>query len=88
MFRLVGGMHPPLNPPLHTPSAVLSTESAAINLVTYLPFIELWLTSSVAREGGAGSYSPPLYWHVDQNAQWEKHYVFSTFEAVLCTGVD
>ena len=36
-------------------------------------------TSSVA--------SPP-HWHVDENAEWEKHYVFSTFKTVLCTGVD
>ena len=41
---------------------------------------------SVAR-GGRGGYNPP-HWHVDQNAEWEKHYVFSTFEAVLCTEVD
>ena len=42
--------------------------------------------SSVAR-GGGGSYSLP-HWHVDQSAEWEKHYVFSTFETVLCIGVD
>ena len=27
-------------------------------------------------------------WHIDQNAEWEKHYVFSTFETVSCTEVD
>ena len=44
--------------------------------------------SSVARGGGAqGGYSP-LHWHVDQNAEWEKHCVFSTFETVLSIGVD
>ena len=43
--------------------------------------------SSVARGGGGGGLQPP-HWHVDQNAEWEKHYVFSTFETVLCTGVD
>ena len=31
---------------------------------------------------------PPPHWHVDQNAEWEKHYIFSTFETVLCTEVD
>ena len=42
--------------------------------------------SSVARGGAGGAIAP--HWHVDQNAEWEKHYVFSTFETVLCTGVD
>ena len=47
--------------------------------------------SSVARGGGGAigmSTKMPPHWHVDQNAEWEKHYVFSTFETVLCTGVD
>ena len=43
------------------------------------------VASSVAR-GGGGAIAP--HWHVDQNAEWEKHYVFSTFETVLCTEVD
>ena len=34
-------------------------------------------TSSVARGGGGGGGV------IDQNAEWEKHYVFSTFETVL-----
>ena len=42
--------------------------------------------SSVARGGGGGAIAP--HWHVEQNAEWEKHYVLSTFETVLCTGVD
>ena len=44
--------------------------------------------SSVARGGGGGLQPPLSHWHVDQNAEWAKHYVFSTFETVLCTGVD
>ena len=46
--------------------------------------------SSVARggRGGGAIAPPPPHWHVDQNAEWEKHYVFGTFETVLCTGVD
>ena len=41
------------------------------------------MTSSVARKGGATAPPPPPHWHVDQNAEWEKHYVFNTFETVL-----
>ena len=41
-------------------------------------------SSSVAR----GATAPTPHWHVDQNANGKKHYVFSTFETVLCTGVD
>ena len=37
--------------------------------------------------GGGGGAKPP-HWHVDQNAEWEKHYVFSTFETVLVAVVD
>ena len=44
--------------------------------------------SSVARGGGGVGGAIAPHWHVDQNAEWEKHYVFSTFETVLCTGVD
>ena len=44
-------------------------------------------TSSVANVGGGGGYSAP-HWHVDQNAEWEKHYVFNTFETVKCTRMD
>ena len=49
-----------------------------------------FLASSVAGGGGARGYNlaPPPHWHVDQNAEWEKHYIFNTFEIVLCTGVD
>ena len=49
---------------------------------------KIWvpLVSSVARGGGGGGYRP--HWHVDQNAEWENHYAFSTFETALCPGVD
>ena len=48
---------------------------------------------SSGASGGRGDYSPPPpppppRWNVDQNAEWEKHYDFSTFETVLCTDVD
>ena len=43
-------------------------------------------TSSVAR-GAGGGYSPPIGMSTKmQNGK--KHYVFSTFETVLCSGVD
>ena len=50
-----------------------------------LVHLERFGPSSVAR-GGGGAIAP--HWHVDQNAEWEKHYIFSTFETVLCTGVN
>ena len=34
-----------------------------------------------------GAIAPPPYLHVDQNAEGEKHYIFCTFDTVLCTGV-
>ena len=44
--------------------------------------------SSVARgTGGRGAIAFPLACR-PKNAEWEKHYGFSTFETVLCTGVD
>ena len=58
-------------------------------------FLSLWrscqldvtMISSVARGGGGRAIALP-HWHVHQNAEWEKHYVFSTYETVLCTEVD
>ena len=45
------------------------------------------ITSSVARVGGGGARAPPIGMSTKmQNGK--KHYVFSTFENVLCTGVD
>ena len=44
------------------------------------------MNSSVAR-GGGGVIALP-HWHVDQNAEWEKHYFFSTFVTVKCTRMD
>ena len=35
---------------------------------------------------GGGAIAP--HWHVEQNAEKEKYYVFSTFETVLCCGMD
>ena len=44
--------------------------------------------SSVAR-GGAGGYSPPPHWPVNQNVESEKCHVFSSFEtAFFCAGID
>ena len=41
--------------------------------------------SSVAR--GAGGYSLPD-WHVDQKAEWEKHYVFSILKLMHWSGLN
>ena len=49
--------------------------------------LEKYAYRAVAR-GGGGAIVPSPYWHVDQNAEWEKHYVFSTFETGLCTEMD
>ena len=45
-----------------------------------------WVVVSSETKRGAGAVAP--HWHVDQNAKREKRNVFSTFETVLCTGVD
>ena len=52
-------------------------------LVKKSPKNEITSASSVARGGAIAS---PLAYQL--NAEWEKHYVFSTFETVFSTGVD
>ena len=43
------------------------------------------MASSVA--GGGGDYIP-LHWSVNQNAEKEKHHVFSSSETVFFAGID
>ena len=56
-------------------------------LVKKSPKNEITSASSVARGGGGGgAIASPLAYQL--NAEWEKHYVFSTSETVFSTGVD
>ena len=49
----------------------------------------LWHGGSgdISSVGGGGGYSPP-HWPVNQNAEEEKYYIFSSFETVFCDGID
>ena len=52
-------------------------------------FQKMALSQSAAEPGGGGGATAPLpHWHVDQNAELDKYHAFSSFETVLCTGMD
>ena len=46
------------------------------------------LSQSVAEPGGGAAGLRPPHWHVNQNAEYNKYAAFSSFETVLCTGMD
>ena len=52
-------------------------------------FQKMALSQSVAKLGeGSGATALPPHWHVNQNAEIDKYFAFSSFETVLCTGMD
>ena len=63
--------------------------SSALNV-----FQKMALSQSVAEPGGRRGYSPKCksrrmqIKNVDQNANQDKYLTFSSFETVLCTGMD